>query len=96
MMDEKSAVTHRRRYDPEFKAEAIRLVDSGRPVREVARGLGISENLLHNWRSRRNDSLDTVSREQLSEIEALRKQLRQVEMERDILKKALAVFSRTT
>ena len=87
-------VSKRRQYDDEFKKEAIRLVDTGRSVRSVAAGLGISEQLLHNWRSRRNTSLDASSREQLAELEALRKQLRQTEMERDILKKALAVFSR--
>lgn len=87
-------VSSRRRYDAEFKAEAMRLTDSGRSVSSVAAGLGISEQLLHNWRSRRKASLDTTSREQLAELDALRKQLRQAELERDILKKALAVYSR--
>ena len=63
-------------------------------VRSVAEGLGISEQLLHSWRSNRRASLGTAGREQLAELEALRKQLRQTEMERDILKNALAVFSR--
>lgn len=86
----------RRQYDSAFKQEAIRLSDSGRSVREVAFGLGISEQLLHNWRSKRKGQLDDESRSQLHELELLRKQLRQTEMERDILKKALAYFSRTT
>ena len=84
----------RRHYDAEFKAEAVRLTDTGRTVRSVAEGLGISEQLLHSWRSSRRASLGTAGREQLAELEALRKQLRQTEMERDTLKKALAVFSR--
>lgn len=90
------AVSPRRQYDEAFKSEAIRLVDSGRSVRDVAAGLGISEQILHNWRSRRKSGLDAESRAVLSEIEALKKQLRQTENERDILKKALAYFSRTT
>jgi transposase len=54
-----SAVTSRRKYDREFKLEAVRLVmQGGRPVAEVARDLGIHENLLYNWRRKYLD--DTV------------------------------------
>jgi transposase len=61
-------------------------------VRSVAEALGISENLLHRWKraARANQSAAEL------EVEQLRRQLKQVEMERDILKKALAVFSRQT
>ena len=46
-----NTVNSRRKYDREFKLEAVRLVtQGGRPVVEVARDLGIHENLLYNWR----------------------------------------------
>lgn len=68
------------------------MIRNGQTVRSVAEALGISENLLHQWKraARANQSAAE------SEVEQLRRQLRQVEMERDILKKALAVFSRQT
>jgi transposase len=54
--------------------------------------LGISENLLHQWkRAARADQSDAEL-----EVEQLRQRLKQVEMERDILKKALSIFSRQT
>jgi len=86
----------RRKYDEEFKAEALRLVDQGRTVPDVASKLGISENLIYNWRSAAKGKLPEDDRKAYEEIQALRKQLARVEMERDILKKALAIFSKTT
>ena len=68
------------------------MIRNGQSVRSVAEALGISENLLHQWKraARANQSAAEL------EVEQLRRQLKQVEMERDILKKALAVFSRQT
>lgn len=91
----------RRQYDREFKLEAVRLsCEPGRTVAGVSRDLGISENLLHTWRSKlkREGSEAFVgtghqSAEQ-EELRRLRRQLADVTEERDILKKALAVFSR--
>ena len=95
MEKQKSVKTVRRKYDEGFKTEALRMVNGGRSVPDVARSLGMSENLLYKWRTEQK----TGSPEQSSrdwELEQLRKQLRQVEMERDILKKALVIFGRTT
>ena len=80
-----------RKFDAQFKQEALKQVENGRSVSAVAQGLGISEALLYQWRKR---SGQNSSPSQNSEIELLRKQLKQVETERDILKKALAIFSR--
>lgn len=80
-----------RKFDAQFKQEALKQVENGRSVSSVAQGLGISEALLYQWRKRSGQS---SSPNQNSEIELLRKQLKQVETERDILKKALAIFSR--
>jgi transposase len=88
----RQAKTARRKYDEEFKRQALTMVRHGQSVRSVAQALGISESLLHHWRRAvRADQSDAEL-----EVEQLRQRLKQVEMERDILKKALALFSRQT
>lgn len=84
----------RRKYDDEFKNEAVRLVTTGhRTVPDVACSLGISENLLYRWKGHTKPSEQpTVTAQQ--EFDQLREQLRRTEQERDILKKALSIFSR--
>lgn len=86
----------RRKYDDGFKNEALTMIRAGRSVPDVARVLGIGENLLYKWRAEQKSNLPPEARNQEAELEALRKQLRQVETERDILKKALAIFGRGT
>ncbi len=94
MEKQKKIKAVRRKYDEGFKSEALRMVNGGRSVPDVARSLGMSENLLYKWRTESSYSPEESGRD--AELEQLRKQLRQVEMERDILKKALAIFGRTT
>ena len=86
----------RRKYDEGFKTEALRMVTAGRSAADVARSLGIGENLLYKWRAEQKSAYSPEETGRDAEIESLRKALRQVETERDILKKALAIFSRTT
>ena len=90
--NQETMTPRRRKYDEEFKRQAVAMVRNGQPVRSVAQALGISENVLHRWR---RDALDSQSDSEL-EVEKLRQRLKQVEMERDILKKALSIFSRQT
>jgi len=80
----------RRKYDEEFKQQALTMVRNGQSVRSVAEALGISENLIHQWK--RAARADQSSAE--LEVEQLLKRLKQVEMERDILKKALSMCVR--
>lgn len=96
-----NTVNSRRKYDREFKLEAVRLVtDGGRPVAEVARDLGIHENLLYNWRRKYlDDSVHSFPgkghlKPADEELRRLKKELTDVREERDILKKALAIFSK--
>jgi transposase len=91
----------RRRYDREFKREAVKLVtDEGRPVAVVARNLGIHENLLHKWKKQYAEDPPYAFpgkghlKEPDEEMRRLRKELADVREERDILKKALAIFSK--
>ena len=82
----------RRKYDEEFKHQALAMVRNGQSPRSVAEALGISENLIHRWKRASRTELPATEQE----VEQLRRQLKQVEMERDILKKALSIFSRQT
>jgi len=79
-----------RKYDEEFKREAVRKVFDGQTVRSVSRELGVSENQIHNWKKRIKDANTPVE----NEVVVLKKKLREVEMERDILKKAALIFGR--
>lgn len=91
------------RYAKEFKIEAIRLMDlADKPVSEIAMELGVKRTLLYRWRDQAKENgesafLGKVGRprnDQLSEIERLKKELKEVTEERDILKKAAAYFAR--
>jgi len=93
----------RRKYDSDFKRNAVRLTEEpGRTVIEVADNLGISKDLLYKWRRemhlREGLAFPGHGREALTEqekrIKELEKKLKDAEMERDILKKAMAIFSR--
>ena len=91
----------RRYFSREFKRNAVQLVtEKGMTVGKVARELDIHPNLLHIWRRRLLVQGDKAFvgrgrvRPEEAEIRGLRKQLEKVRQERDILKKALAVFSR--
>ena len=73
----------RRKYDDDFKQQALQLVRNGQSARSVANSLGISESLLHKWKQSRRDEQTALEKEN----EQLRSRLKQVETERDILKK---------
>ena len=88
-----------KRYTPEFKDEAVRQVmDRGYSVAEVADRLGVSAHSLHKWvKAVKPDKTDQHTVELVeakSEILKLRAQLRRVEEERDILKKAARYFAK--
>src|SRR6266567_5904527 len=82
----------RRKFTPEYKAEAVQFViSSGQPIAEVARNLGIVEGTLGNWvaKARENGEVSEpeLSISERAELQRLRKELQQVKMERDFLKK---------
>ena len=87
----------RRKYDDAFKAEALRLAGESRSTRAAARQLGISERLLYRWQAQQAAAeVGSVEVARDPEVRALRAELQRVQRERDILKKALAIFSRET
>src|SRR5438552_897170 len=89
----------RRRFDDDFKAQAVRLVlDEGKTVGAVARDLDLTETALRGWvkrsradRTRGRTGLTTMEREELAR---LRKENRVLREEREILKKAAAFFAK--
>lgn len=90
-----------RHFSREFKRDAVQLVtEKGMPVGKVARELDIHPNLLHLWRRRFLAKGDKAFigkgcvRPEEAGIKGLRRELEKVKEERDILKKALAVFSK--
>jgi transposase len=88
----------RARYPPEFREQMVALVRAGRNPRELAREFEPSEQTIRNWvqqadrdSGRRTDGLTTAERE---ELRRLRREVRQLRLEREILKKAAAWFAR--
>jgi len=97
-------MNERRKYDQDFKRNAVLLcAEPGRKVAEVADNLGIGKDLLYRWRREYHHSngkpafpgngVEALTEEQ-KRIRELEKELRETQMERDILKKAMAIFSR--
>ncbi len=89
----------KKRYDQDFKISAVKMVtEGGHKAAEVARSLGIHANQLYNWKRKFTDHGDKAfpGKGNLTELAALRRKLREVEMERDILKKAVGIFSKPT
>jgi len=96
-------MSKRRTYDAEFKRNAVMLIEqTGRSVSDVSEDLGIGVDLLHRWRRELKTSgqiafpgrgIPGLAEDQ-RKIRELEKQLRDAELERDILKKALAIFSK--
>jgi len=89
----------KKRFDQDFKISAVKMVtEGGHKAAEVARSLGIHANQLYNWKRKFSEQGDKAfpGKGNLTELAALRRKLRDVEMERDILKKAVGIFSKTT
>ena len=88
-------------YTSEFKREAVRLAQtSGKPIAQVARELGISDTAIHQWRKELAEHGSQAfpgsghQTAQEEEVRRLKRELEIVKQERDILKKAISIFSR--
>jgi transposase len=89
----------RRRFTDEFKAGAVGLVlDQGKGIPQVARDLDLTESALRQWveraRADRTNGKTGLTSEERAELSRLRKENRELRIERDILKKAAAFFAK--
>ena len=101
MMGEQSMTAQKRQYDQAFKLEALRLYEtSGKTVRQIETDLDITPGLLNKWRTRyKQDGSQSFpgtghQTEWEVELRRLKRENDILRQERDILKKALQVFSR--
>ena len=89
----------RRRFSDEFKEGAVRLVlDEGKTVGAVARELDLTESALRLWvehtRAERTQGKSGLMKEEREELMRLRKEVRELRLERDLLKKVSALFAK--
>ena len=87
----------RRKFDRDFKEGAVRLVrETGKPIAEVARDLGIKEGTLGNWvnadRRRRGDGNGALGEDERAELARLRKENAELAMRCDVLKRSVALW----
>ena len=84
-------------YPRAFKAEAVALMtDQGYSVQKAADSLGFRSNLLYRWERQLEDqkSGNSLSEDERAELKELRKEVRELRMEKTILKKASALFAK--
>ena len=92
----------RRTFPDSLKREAVEQVLAGTPLRHVAQAFEITESLLGNWKRQFQEAGDNAfpgrgrQSSEAAELKRLRDELARVTMERDVLKKALAIFSQPT
>ena len=86
--------TGRRIYSDELKAEAVQMLLDGHSAESVASNLGLSgAGLLYRWKAKLVEQSGPAAATLENRVRQLEDNLRRVERERDILKKALAIFS---
>ena len=88
----------RRKFDEDFKIGAVRVVrESGKPIAQVARELGVNEGTLGNWCARdrrraRGEGSGALNENERVELERLRKENAELTMQRDVLKRSAALW----
>ena len=105
-MEVKKAKKTHTHYEPDFKEEILRMLSSGKNVDEISKTFGIGRNVLYTWKSKSQMKTKTKTSEEqttyslnrnadrlISENELLKKENVRLQSERDILKKALVLFS---
>lgn len=85
----------RNRYSQEYKRDVVGMIEEkGIPIKVVAKDMGVRVDLLYSWKRKYGKGVkESEGRNNLAEIKRLQKRLLEVEEERDILKKAVAIFT---
>jgi len=84
----------RRSYDADFKANILKMNADGRSVNSLSESFGINENLIYRWKRESSGQSDKTPKVGINELLKLKAENKQLKIERDILKKALSIFSR--
>ena len=87
-------------YENEFKVMIVELLESGRSIKELSDEYELNDGMIRRWRREFKAKSGDFSRKrevsvEEQELKALKKELRDVKMERDILKKAVSIFSKS-
>ena len=90
----------KQKYENEFKVMIVELLKSGISTRQISDEYSLDINMINRWRREYKSKMGNFSkRRELSleeqELKALKKELGDVKMERDILKKAVSIFSKS-
>ena len=86
----------RKKYDREFREGAVRIVEeTGKPIAQVARDLGVNEGTLGNWVNRAREAAEGtkgLSKDDREELKRLRAEVAELRMERDVLKRSVVLW----
>ncbi len=86
----------RKKYDREFRAGAVRIVEeTGKPIAQVARDLGVHEGALGNWVTCAREAREgrgELTRDDIDEFKRLRSENAELRMERDVLKRSVVLW----
>ena len=86
----------RKKYDREFREGAVRIVEeTGKPIAQVARDLGVNEGTLGNWVNRaraEREGRGELSKDDYEELKRLRAEVAELRMERDVLKRSVVLW----
>lgn len=86
----------RKKYDREFREGAVRIVrETGKPIAQVARDLGIHEGTLGNWVNQDREAREgrgELTRDDMAELKRLRSENAELRMERDVLKRSVVLW----
>jgi transposase len=90
----------RKRYDNDFKVMIVELLNSGRTVREITEEYGVESSSIRRWgREFKEKSGDFSKKRELTTdqiaLKQIQKELKEITLERDILKKAVSIFSKS-
>ena len=89
-------VEKRKKYDREFREGAVRIVEeTGKPIAQIARDLGVNEGTLGNWVQRAREAREgrgELTKDDVEELRRLRAENAELRMERDVLKRSVVLW----